>query len=166
MQKLNVLEVREVEFEIIINPNFKIGIRDPEDTTISEALDNRLVNSQHFTMKWHDTSLRINYGTQIADGISDIVKMLEAIKKREAQFVVTFPSQAFFETWICKIEKCDININWGSRDDYRSITMKTDLFIQEWLKLLHQLRQVLIETGYNVTNLVDFDLLENLERFH
>lgn len=38
IQKLNVLEVSKVEFEIIINPNFKIGIRDPEDTTISEAL--------------------------------------------------------------------------------------------------------------------------------
>lgn len=166
MQKLDVLGVSKVEFEIIINPNFKIGMRDPEDTTISEALDNRHVNSQHFTMKWHDTSLRINYGTQIADGISDVVRMLEAIKKREGRFVVTFPSQAFFETWICKIEKCDININWDSRDGYQSITMKTDLFIKEWLKLLEQLRQVLIEAGYNGTNLEDFDLLENLERFH
>ncbi|CAM5203461.1 putative protein OS=Lysinibacillus sphaericus OX=1421 GN=LS41612_08790 PE=4 SV=1 [Lysinibacillus sphaericus] len=70
-----------MEFEIIINPNFKIGIRDPEDTTISEALDNRCVNNQYFKIKWYDTSLRINYGTQIADGISDIIKMLEAIKK-------------------------------------------------------------------------------------
>jgi len=166
MQKLDVLGVSKVEFEIIINSNFKVGIRDPEDTTISEALDNRHVNNQHFTMKWHDTSLRINYGTQIADGISDVVRMLEAIKEREERFVVTFPSQAFFETWICKIEKYDININWDSRGDYRSITMKTDLFIKEWLKLLQQLRQVLIEAGYNGTNLVDFDLLENLERFH
>lgn len=48
MQKLNVIEVSKVEFEIIINPNFKIGIRDPEDTTISEALDNRCVNNQYF----------------------------------------------------------------------------------------------------------------------
>ncbi|MGE8035587.1 hypothetical protein B1B04_13695 [Lysinibacillus sp. KCTC 33748] len=38
----------------------------------------------------------------------------------------------------------------NSRDDYRSITMKTDLFIKEWLKLLQQLRQILGETGYNV----------------
>jgi len=155
-----------VEFEIIINSNFKIGIRDPEDTTISEALDNRHVNNQHFTMKWHDISLRINYGTQIADGISDVVRMLEAIKKREERFVVTFPSQAFFETWICKIEKSNISVKWESRNDYRSITMKTDLFINEWLKLLQQLRQVLIEAGYNGTNLVDFDFLENLERFY
>ncbi len=166
MQKLNVIEVSKVEFKIIINPNFKIGIRDPEDTTISEALDNRHVNNQYFTMKWCDTSLRINYGTQIADGISDVIKMLEAIKRREERFVVTFPSQAFFETWICKIEKCDIKINWDSRENYRSIMMKTELFIKEWLKLLHQLQKVLIETGYDGTNLVDFYLLENLERFH
>ncbi len=165
MQKLNVIEVSKVEFEIIINPNFKIGIRDPEDITISEALDNRCVNNQYFKIKWYDTSLRINYGTQIADGISDIIKMLEAIKKREERFVVTFPSQAFFETWICEIEKCDIKINWDSRDNYHSITIKTDLFIKEWLKLLHQLRQVLIETGYNSINLIDFYLLENLGRF-
>lgn len=44
--------------------------------------------------------------------------------------------------------------------------MKTDLFIKEWLKLLQQLRQVLVETGYNGTNLVDFYLLENLERYN
>lgn len=155
-----------MEFEIIINPNFKIGLRDPEDSTVSEALDNRYVNSQCFIMRWHDTTLRINYGTQIAEGINDVVKMLEAIRQREKRFVVTFPSQAFFETWICNIEKCDINIYWDSRDDYRSITMKTDLFIKEWLKLLQQLRQVLMETGYNGSNLVDFYLLENLERFY
>ena len=101
-------EVSKVEFEIIINPNFRIGIRDPEDTTISEALDNRYVNTQYFTMKWNNISLSINYGTHIAEGISDVIKMLEAIKNREERFVVTFPSQAFFETWICKIEKCDI----------------------------------------------------------
>ncbi|WP_374967249.1 hypothetical protein [Lysinibacillus sp. RS5] len=70
-----------MEFEIIINPNFRIGIRDPEDTTISEALDNRHVNTQYFTMKWNNISLSINYGTQIAEGISDVIKMLEAIKK-------------------------------------------------------------------------------------
>lgn len=166
MQQLNVFEVNKLEFEIIINPNFKIGLRDPEDSTISEALDNRYVNSQYFIMRWHDTSLSVNYGTQIADGISDVVKMLEAIIQREKRFVVTFPSQAFFETWICNTGKCDININWDSRDDYRNITMKTDLFIKEWLKLLQQLRQVLVETGYNGTNLVDFYLLENLERFY
>ncbi|MGY3188066.1 hypothetical protein ACVWXS_002771 [Lysinibacillus sp. TE18511] len=159
-------EVSKVEFEIIINPNFGIGIRDPEDTTISEALDNRYVNTQYFTIKWNNISLSINYGTQIAEGISDVIKMLEAIKNKEERFVVTFPSQAFFETWICKIEKCDINIDWDSRDDYRSITVKTDLFIKEWLKLLHQLRQVLVETGYNGANLMDFYLLKNLERFH
>lgn len=159
-------EVSKVEFEIIINPNFRIGIRDPEDTTISEALDNRHVNTQYFTMKWNNISLSVNYGTQIAEGISDVIKMLESIKKREERFVVTFPSQAFFETWICKIEKCDINIDWDSRDDYGSITVKTDLFIKEWLKLLHQLRQVLVETGYNDANLMDFYLLKNLERFH
>lgn len=159
-------EVSKVEFEIIINPNFRIGIRDPEDTTISEALDNRQVNTQYFTMKWNNISLSINYGTQIAEGISDVIKMLETIKNREERFVVTFPSQAFFETWICKIEKCDINIDWDSRDDYGSITVKTDLFIKEWLKLLHQLRQVLVETGYNDANLMDFYLLKNLERFH
>ncbi|GAB0171115.1 hypothetical protein LSPCS325_45520 [Lysinibacillus sp. CTST325] len=155
-----------MEFEIIINPNFKIGLRDLEDSTISEALDNRYVNSQYFIMRWHDRSLRINYGTQIAEGISDVVKMLEAIKQREKRFVVTFPSQAFFETWICNIEKCNININWDSRDDYRSITMTIDLYIKEWLKLLQQLRQVLVETGYNSTNLVDFYLFENLKRFN
>ena len=78
------LEVRKLEFEIIINPNFKIGQRDPEDSTISEALDNRYVNSQHFTMKWRYTSLSVNYGTQIADGIRDVIKMLEAIKKERS----------------------------------------------------------------------------------
>lgn len=59
MDKLNVLEVSKVEFEIIIKPNFKIGIRDPEDTTISEALDNRYVNIEYFTITWYDTSLRM-----------------------------------------------------------------------------------------------------------
>lgn len=44
--------------------------------------------------------------------------------------------------------------------------MNIELFIKEWLKLLHQLRQVLVETGYNDANLMDFYLLKNLERFH
>ena len=65
-----------------------------------------------------------------------------------------------------KLKNVIFNIDWDSRDDYGSITVKTDLFIKEWLKLLHQLRQVLVETGYNGANLMDFYLLKNLERFH
>jgi hypothetical protein len=154
-----------VDFEITPNPNFIIGEFDSEDRTVSEALDKKEVNDRYFTMKWKDTLLELNYGMCITESVRDIVRMLDSIKKGESRCNMIFPSQAFCENWECKIFGKNITIKWLGREEYNDITVDSDLFTKEWLKLLYQFRVALIETGYSSNSLVDFYLLENIEQY-
>ncbi len=157
--------IKPVQFEIRINPNIKLGSLDSGDTSISEAIESIFVNLEYFTMKWHDNLFEVNYKLDIADSIHAIILMLDSIKKKEGYHKIIFPSDHFFEAWECRLDGEVIHIKWLDEDALTDISIESQLFIDEWIKLLVQLRNCILKSGYNNSMLVDFHLLENLERF-
>ena len=151
-----------MQFEIKINSSIVLGCWNEEDTTLSMAIESVFINLEKFTMKWHEHLLQISYNQDIADSIYDIISMLNSIKKKKQYHKIHFPSQHFFEVWECYTEEEMTTIKWLNDDDLTDVFMESQLFINEWIKLLEQIYNCLFAVGYNKKNLEDFHLLENI----
>ncbi|WP_281323358.1 hypothetical protein [Flavobacterium aestivum] len=158
-------------FEIILKSDVKLKTRDIDDTTISEATFSIYELEDDAKIKWDNFLVSFNLKNDLGDCFSDIINMLELIKKKEPYFKVIFPSYSFFEAWKCSIQKNIITIEWTNLNEkYKTntnnkISIDINLYVKEWLKLLNQLKEDLTKVGYNNKNLEDYYLLENLDRY-
>lgn len=168
-----------MNFKLLISQPNNLLPRDKEDITINEALQTiyPYTRESSIYMYWNGYILELWLCAEISDIIKDILSLINSLKN-EKQFSINWGCNIFFGTWECLQYKNTIKIksNWnalrGGNEILNQINkvsneliIDIDAFIKEWLKLLNQIKKDLEKTGYNKENLVDFYLLENLDRY-
>ncbi|MGG5508268.1 MULTISPECIES: hypothetical protein [unclassified Myroides] len=159
-------------FDLEIPNSRKLKERDIADLTLSEALFTIYDLDNNLILIWNDARITLNYKLDIGDSILDIFQMIDDIINKKEEFKTQFPSQSFFELWICEIIDNNIHIKWdGFKENYNNniddiIVLDVSLFVKVWMKLLQQLKSDLLEKGYNELNLEDFYLFEKLKQIN
>jgi hypothetical protein len=164
-------------FFIEITRPVKLGIKDPEDTTVSEAIESIYSNAgRMINMHWNDFVIPL-FGYSLGDIYYNIINILNDIKSGKSFFTENFLDAVFTAKWVCEIRNDMIKItaHWTTianleKEDITIDKLKqvsnvvlVDLeeFTSGWKKLLRIIKEDLITVGYDNT-LEGFEYLEKL----
>lgn len=166
-------------FKILTSKPVSLNPIDDEDLTIKEALQTIYPYTKESALYiyWNGYILELWFCAEISDIFKDIMKMLDSLLDKES-FEIHWGSNIFFGIWSFTIVDSSIKINstWtdlrGGKeilDQVKKVSntliIDKKTFINEWINLLEQLKNDLINTGYNNENIEDFYLLENLDKY-
>lgn len=155
-------------FRIKINNDLLLGEIDNDDKTVAEAIYSTYQDySYDLSLIWNDFIIPLDRRGDISDMFNDIIHMLNALKRNESTFSVSFLSSTFTAIWYIHTETDNLRIipRWitvafsGQQSPANEamntlIVPKVD-FINEWDNLLRIIKHDLITVGYG----------ENLEGF-
>lgn len=160
-------------FKLLLPPHVELCEIDPEDSTLSEALQTIYANSTRdlLQMHWNGHILKLGLNAEIADIIGDIIKMMQGLQKREA-FTIYWGSSSFFATWKFSVdgEALTVHSDWTSirgpkenleelRKVSNTVTVRRGDFTQEWMPLLRMIKDDLTRAGYTEEGIKDLGLL-------
>lgn len=166
-------------FKIEFKVTNKLGIKDTEDISVSEAIWTAYHNyGEEITITFGNYLIYLDKKGDISDIYNDIIYMLKNVKENNNEFEVNFLSSGFTVYWNFKKEKNLISIfpKWISaglksketnlfiqnvREANSTITVNVEVFVYEWHKLLKSIKDDLLKVGYT-ENLENFDYLKNL----
>ncbi len=167
-------------FLIEIEPHQGLEARDPEDSTVSEAIETAYragpaVRVHMATGAW--ASLPVSGG--VSDIYDDIVRMLKGLELGVYPFEASFLCSSFTAVWRFTESNGVLTIRtlWtavdGTSDGHKTraarfnntvaqVVVEKQKFVAEWRSLLAQIKRGLLSVGYG-NYLDNFDYLERLD---
>jgi hypothetical protein len=165
-------------FSIHTEPSPRLEPMDPEDSTISEAIE---------SVYGHGSAVRLHFGEKasarlpLSGGVSDIyddvVRMLKRLEVGSDPFNISFLCSCFTTIWrFSGSELLTIDMRWTAVDgtfesrDFSNarfnevanrLVVERDEFVSAWHALLSQLRADLLKAGYD-GRLANFEYLDSL----
>ena len=136
-----------------------------EEDSLAYAIYKVYKKDTSLNIVWEEYIIKMDYMSHVSDCISDIYYMVESVFNKENYYEMQFFSQSFFELWIITRNNDKLRIEWRNRELYPIIEVNASHFINEWLNLLIQIKEDLTKAGFSCSNVEDFYLLDNLERF-
>lgn len=169
-----------MSFRIEIEPYQELGVRDPEDTTTSEAIESVYSGGPaaciHISPR---TWARLPVSGGISDIYNDMIRMLERLELGVYPFEISFLCSSFTAIWrffesngVLTIRTSWTTVNGSSNgcevrdaqfnDVVSQIVVEKAAFAAEWRSLARQLKRDLLSAGYG-GHLTDFEYLELLD---
>lgn len=151
-------------FKIRIETTRKLNPKDDEDESASEALE----TIYHFTedkviFKFGDIEFRAFLNGDISDSWSDILDLMEGLKRKPKALDIQFPSQSFWHYWKfieVKADEWEIEAFW-SMDSQKKIVVKKDIVQAEFQRLVDRVESDLKCQGYD---LFEFREYQNIKK--
>lgn len=161
-------------FRIKINNEVSLGKIDYDDETVCEAIHSTYPEYHYdISLIWNDFVIQLDRRGDISEMYNDIIRMLNALKRNEKDFSISFLSSTFTAQWSIHVESENlrilpkwITVSFSDLQPYDNqqnsiLIVPTVEFINEWNNLLKIIKDDLIKVGYN-ENLEDFYYLKTL----
>lgn len=154
-------------FNVKIINNTPPSIKDPEDTSIVEAIQTMYKNQDKWIaeINWNNYIIPLFSGA-ISYIYNDIISIVNSIKSNKEVFEISFLDSSFTAKWKCNIKDGMIHIQafWfdispAANEDKDinsvsdSLVMDKDKFISELNILINKVDRDLLSAGYNKNNL-------------
>lgn len=167
-------------FKIEFKNTKKLGKKDPEDISVSEAIWSTYLNyDEYIIITFGDYLIHLDKRGDISNIYNDIIYMLTDLNENKNEFQTSFLSSTFTAYWNFKKEENSITITpkWFAvglekketkqfienvREANIPITISIDVFMSEWHKLLKSIKNDLLKTGYT-EELENFEYLKKLQ---
>jgi hypothetical protein len=168
-----------MDFLIEMEPYERLDVRDPEDSTTSEAIESvyragPAVRIHMAPQTW--ATLPVEGG--VSDIYSDLVRMLKNLEMGVYPFEITFLCSCFTAIWrfsdsngVLTIRTSWTAVNGVSNgreirhanfnDEVSQFVVEKETFVAEWRNLLGQIKCELLSAGYD-SSLDNFEYLEQL----
>jgi hypothetical protein len=167
-------------FLIDVEPYQRLDVRDPEDSTVSEAIES--VYRAGPAVRIHmapGTWIRLPMSGGVSDIYNDVIRMLRNLEQGVYPFEITFLCSSFTAIWRFSESTgvLAIGTSWSAVDGTSNgseirdacfnhaisqIVVQKQKFVTEWQKLLTTIKHDLLYAGYG-SNLGNFEYLEQFD---
>jgi hypothetical protein len=162
---------------LLLYPPTQPGVKDPEDTSLGEALESCFYSLDGARLHWNGVSVPLSYKYDLSIIVHDVVHLVRWLRTcTQDCFAICWSSNTFLASWQVESAagRVRVTASWYSvsaQDGHLEEALNAApvaeanqaAFMAQWAALLRVAHQSLIDTGYTPEELEDYGpLLEEL----